>query len=70
MTPTNNLYSSLAQTLKRENEEIQNTIQEELDDKIYELPDDIPKLELGDGLTNVLGPVAEGILDERLVNKK
>ena len=70
MTPTNNLYSSLAQTLKRENEEIQNTIQEELDDKIYELPDDIPKLELGDGLTNVLGPVAEDILDERLVNKK
>ena len=70
MTLTNNLYSSLAQTLKRENEEIQNTIQEELDDKIYELPDDIPKLELGDGLTNVLGPVAEDILDERLVNKK
>ena len=70
MTPTNNLYSSLAQTLKRENEEIQNTIQEELDDKIYELPDDIPKLELGDGLTNVLGPVAEDILDERFVNKK
>ena len=70
MTPTNNLYSSLAQTLKRENEEIQNTIQEELDDKIYELSDDIPKLELGDGLTNVLGPVAEDILDERLVNKK
>ena len=70
MTLTNNLYSSLAQTLKRENEEIQNTIQEELDDKIYELPDDIPKLELGDGLTNVLGPVAQDILDERLVNKK
>ena len=70
MTLTNNLYSSLAQTLKRENEEIQNTIQEELDDKIYELPYDIPKLELGDGLTNVLGPVAEDILDERLVNKK
>ena len=30
---------------------------------MFELPDDPPKLELGDGLTNVLGAEADDILD-------
>ena len=40
------------------------------DEKIYELPDDPPKLELGDGLANILGPEGEEILVEGFVNKK
>ena len=47
-----------------------NNIQKELDDKIYELPDDPPKLELGDGLINVLGAQPDDILDGKFVNKK
>ena len=37
---------------------------------MFELPDDPPKLELGDGLINVLGTEADDILDEKFVNKK
>ena len=69
-TPSNNLYGSQTQTLTREKEEIQNAVQKDLDDKIYELPDDPPKLELGDGQANILGPEAEDILDEGFINKK
>ena len=69
-TPWNNLYGSRTQTLTREKEEIKNPVQKELDDKIYELPNDPPKLKLGDGLENILGPEAEDILNEGFVNKK
>ena len=69
-TPSNNLYGSQTQTLLRENEEIKNAVQKELDGKIYELSDDPPKLELGDGIANKLGPEAEDILDEGFINKK
>ena len=41
--------------LKREKKK-KNVVQKELDDKIYELLDDRPNLELGDGLANILGP--------------
>ena len=41
----------------------------EIDDKIYEISN-LPKLELGDGLANVLGPQAEDILKEKFVNPK
>ena len=41
-----------------------------MDDIIYQLPNDPQKLELGDGLTNILKPEAEDILDEGFVNKK
>ena len=41
----------------------------ELGDKIHELPDDPPKLELGDTLANLLGPEVEDILDQKFVNK-
>ena len=57
----NYLYGSQTQTLTREKEEIKNAEQKELDDKIYELPNDLPKLELGDDLANILGPEAEDI---------
>ena len=46
-TLSNNLYDSQTQTLTRE--EVKDAVQKQLDDKIYELPDDPSKLELGDG---------------------
>ena len=36
----------LKETLTREREEIKDEVQKELDDKIYEVTDDPPKLEL------------------------
>ena len=69
-TPSNNLYSSQRQTTTRGKEEIKKAVQKELDDKIYELPHYPSTLELGDSLANILGPEAEDILDEVLVNKK
>ena len=61
MTPSNILYGSQTPTLTREKEEIKNAVQKELDDKIYKLPNDPPKLELGDGLANILGTEADDI---------
>ena len=40
-----------------------------MDDTIYELLDP-PKLELGDGLLNILGVEGDDILDQEFVNKK
>ena len=48
---------------------VQNSVQEELDDTIYELPD-LPKLELGDGLLNTLDVQADDILKQKFVNEK
>lgn len=59
----------LKQTLTKEREELKD-VQKELDDKIYELPDNPPKLELGEGLGNLLGLEVEDFLDERFVNIK
>ena len=42
---------------------------EEIDDKIYEIID-FPKLELGDGLTNIVGAETKDILKENFVNPK
>ena len=61
-TPSNNLYGFQTQTLTRKREKVKDAAQKELDDKIYELPDDPPKLELRVGLANLLGPEAEDIL--------
>ena len=63
-TPSNNLCGPQTQTLSREKEELKDVVQKEIDYKIYELPDDIARLELEDGLANLLGPEAEDILDE------
>ena len=49
-TPSNNLYGYINERKGKI-----------LDDEIYELPDDPPKLELGDGVSNALGPGAEDI---------
>ena len=63
-TPSNNLCGPQAQTLSREKEEVKDAVQKEIDAKMYELPDDLARLELEDGLANLLGPAAEDILDE------
>ena len=60
--PSNNLFGSQAATLSRE--EVKNEIQEELDDKIYELPNDLLKLQLGGALAGLFGPEADDIVDE------
>ena len=67
-----NLFGSQAQTLTRETEKqkvAQYSVQKELDNTIYELPDP-PKLEVGDGLLNSLGEEADDILEQNFVNKK
>ena len=60
------------QTLTREKEwekVAQGSVQQELDDAIYELPDP-PKLELGNGLLNLLDVEANDILEQKFFNKK
>ena len=54
---------------EREKEKVvQDSVQTELDDTIYELSDP-PKLELGDRLLNSLGVEAHDILEQKFVNK-
>ena len=67
---TDSLFGSQIHTLTKEkNEEIKDKVLEEIDDKIYEIPD-LPKLELEDGLANILGAEAKDILEENFVNPK
>ena len=48
--PSRNLFGSHTQVKEKVAEKFdQNTIQNELDDTIFEFPDNLPKLELGDG---------------------
>ena len=57
------MFGSLTQVKEKVAEKfVQNGVQKELDDTIYELPDP-PKLELGDGLLNTLGVQADDILE-------
>ena len=49
----------------RKKEKIKDKVSEEIDDKIYKITD-LPKLELGDGLVNILGTEAENVLKEIL----
>ena len=69
--PSGNLFGSQTATLTMEKQEkiVQDSVQKELDDTIYELPDP-PTLELGDGLLDVLGVEANDVLDKQFVNKK
>ena len=68
--PSGNLFGSLTQVKEKPAEKfVQNSVQEELDDTIYELPD-LPKLELGDGLLNTLDVQADDILKQKFVNEK
>ena len=60
-----NIFGSQTQTLTREKERekvVQESVQQELDNAIYKLPDP-PKLELGNGLLNSLGIEADNILE-------
>ena len=45
-------------------------VQQQLDDTLYELPDNPPKLELGDGLLNSLGVEADDVLNQEFVSSK
>ena len=56
--------------MREKKEETKDKILEEIDDKIYEIPDLPPKSELEDGLANVLGQEAEDILMDKFVNSK
>ena len=57
-------------TTEKEWEKVaQGSVQQELDDAIYELPDP-PKLELGNGLLNLLDVEANDILEQKFFNKK
>ena len=47
---------------KEQKKKVCRSVQKELDDTIYELPDP-PKLELGDGLLNSLGVKANDTLE-------
>ena len=70
--PSGNLFHSQAAMLTGEKQKekiVQDSVQKELDDTIYELPDP-PTLELGDGLLDVLGVEANDVLDKQFVNKK
>ena len=58
----NNLFGSQAATAVRKNK---TKTQQEVDDFLYELPDNMSKLELGDGLVETLGTEAEDIFDPR-----
>ena len=60
----NDLFGSQAATAVRESETKIKT-QAEVDDFLYELPDDMPELELGDGLVQTLGTEAEDLFDPR-----
>ena len=51
---------------KEKKEEEKEKVLDEIDDKIYELPD-LPKLELGDQLLNTLGAEAEAIFEDNFV---
>ena len=68
-TPTNSLFGSPTQTLTRGQGETKDKVLEQLDEKIYKLPDP-PKFELGDGLANLLSAEAEYILGDSFINSK
>ena len=66
------ILGSQTQTPTREKEKekvFQDSVQKELDDTIFELPDH-PRLELGDGLLNSLVVEVDDILEQKYVNKK
>ena len=71
-TTTTTYFSTFSTTTTfnmRKKEKIKDKVSEEIDDKIYKIPD-LPKLELGDGLVNILGTEAGDVLKENFVNPK
>ena len=65
---TDQLFGSHVMTKEKKEEEKEKVL-DEIDDKIYELPD-LPKLELGDQLLNTLGAEAEAIFEDNFVTSK
>ena len=61
------LLSSQAPSAIRENK---TKTQEEVDDFLYELPETMPDLELGDELVNTLGTEAQSLFDKDSLTKK
>ena len=61
------LLSSQAASAIRENK---TKTQEEVDDYLYELPETMPDLELGDELVNTLGTEAQSLFDKDCLTKK
>ena len=59
----NDLFGSQAATAVRENKTKTET-QQEIDDFLFEMPENMPDLELGDGLINFLGAEAESLFDK------
>ena len=57
----NDLFGSQAASAFRENK---TKTQQEVDDFLYELPETMPDLELGDELTNALGTEAQNLFDQ------
>ena len=57
----NDLFGSLAASAIRENK---TKTQQEVDDFLYELPETMPDLELGDELANALGTEAQNLFDQ------
>ena len=61
------MLSSQAASAIRENK---TKTQEEVDDFLYELPETMPDLELGDELVNTLGTEAQSLFDKDCLTKK
>ena len=57
------MFGSQAATAVRENKTKTET-QQEIDDFLFEMPENMPDLELGDGLINFLGAEAESLFDK------
>ena len=58
----NNLFGSQAAEAVRENK-TKTKAQDEIDDFLYEMPENVPKLNLGDGFLNSLGTQAEDLFN-------
>ena len=63
----NDLFSSQAAIAIRENK---TKTQEEVHDFLYELPETMPDLELGDKLANMLGTETQSLFDKDSLTKK
>ena len=63
----NDLFGSQVASAIRENK---TKTQEEVDDFLYELPETMPDLELGDKLVNALGTEAQSLFDKVSLTKK
>ena len=66
----NNLFGSQASIIQRENDIKKNQEQPEIDDLLYELPETMPELELGDPLLNTLGIEVQSLFDKNTLTKK